>query len=58
MRVVYMWDNGAFVSDIDPFFPEHYKDLVEMFGGPTNVDIRDDEDWDNEPKTKVEENHD
>ena len=44
-RVVYIWENGAFVSDQHVDFPEAYKELVDQYGQPTKTEIRSAEDW-------------
>jgi hypothetical protein len=50
-RVVYIWENGAFVSDADHEFADHYKELVDSFGPPTLTEVRGPDDFDTEPKT-------
>ena len=43
-RVVYIWGNGAFVSDNHESWADGYKELVEQYGQPTLTEVRKNED--------------
>ena len=45
-RVFVQWDDGAYISSLAPDFGERLIEMVELYGRPTTVEFRaDDEGW-------------
>jgi hypothetical protein len=40
MRVVFIWNNGAFVSSSYDGYMEDLRDLIEQYGTPDRVEVR------------------